>query len=50
MWTRLQQEQLKLATERQRNASLTSKVKELEVAKQNMETALVAARNEQSGM
>ncbi|BBN07417.1 hypothetical protein MPTK1_4g03720 [Marchantia polymorpha subsp. ruderalis] len=48
MWTRLQQEQLKLATERQRNASLTSKVKELEVAKQNMETALVAARNEQS--
>ncbi|KAG6556268.1 hypothetical protein Mapa_002209 [Marchantia paleacea] len=48
MWTRLQQEQLKLATERQRNASLTSKVKELEVAKQNVETALVAARNEQS--
>ncbi|KAL3688372.1 hypothetical protein R1sor_014681 [Riccia sorocarpa] len=47
MWTRLQQEQLKLATERQRNASLTARVKELEAAQQTSEAAFAAARNEQ---
>ncbi|KAL2630472.1 hypothetical protein R1flu_015158 [Riccia fluitans] len=47
MWMRLQQEQLKLATERQRTASLATRVKELEAAQQTSEAALAAARNQQ---
>lgn len=47
-WQRLQQEQLKLATEQKRNSLLTSKLKELELAKQEAESTLASVQNNKS--
>lgn len=49
-WQRLQQEQMKLATEQKRNSIMASKIKDLENAKQEAESALAAAiQNRKSG-
>ncbi|CAM6085308.1 unnamed protein product [Calypogeia fissa] len=48
-WQRLQQEQLKLATEQKRNSLLTSKIKDLEKAKQEAETTLAGIQNNKPG-